>query len=536
MTTFRSRGRILTYFLSAVLAGMTLVACGGGGGDDEIALNQGQSTINGIQGQGSSNRPGSTGSSTSSGSGNTTNSNSNTGSTGGTNNSGSGTTSAKPNPNPGQASVVTFKASAEDFPNPERGFFAVAAGQASAIKSGITTYAAGDSTRIGDRLVFYRADLSNYRTTATLPESYLTSLRDVFKLFRDTGVKAVIRFSYNQARGEADAPLNIATGHIDQLGAILRENADVVALVEAGFIGAWGEWHSSTNNLDSPSNRITIRDKLLAAMPKSRQIAVRNPSDLMTWYPTDPSLNDLLASDPKPETRMGYHNDCFLAATDDLTYTSSNGGQAAQRAFMKKRTGFTVSGGETCTPQSTARMTCSDILREGAEYHMTYLSRTYHENFINAWKNGGCYSEVSKKLGYRLVLQQAEFDGSGSAGYGIFWSVQMKNDGWARPLNARSLVLRLQGSQTSYDITLPDSDLRRASPGESLELSGTVALPQNIPTGTYSIFLGAPDLSSSIKSAPRFSIRFANADDTSSGVRWDATQGFMNLGRTLIIK
>lgn len=577
------------YSFGAVFTSMALVACGGGGGD-EIALSHGQSTIENPEHQGWSNSTnsnfdvGPTNGATNSGAGttstrptpqnqgsdNNTNSNSSIGSTSGltnsgagttntepnpenqessnstnpnpgigstndTMNSGPGTTNTKPNPNPGQTIVVNFKASGEDFPNPERGFFAAAAGAANVIRSGINTYAEGDQTRIGDRLVHYRADLSAYRGTATLPESYKTSLREVFKLFRDTGIKAVIRFSYNQQRGAADAPLDIVKSHIDQLGAILQENADVVALVEAGFIGAWGEWHSSTNNLDSPSNRIIIRDRLLAAMPKSRQISVRNPSDVMTWYPTDPNLNDLLAGNPKPEARIGFHNDCFLADTNDLTYTNSNGGQAAQRAFMKKRTGLTVSGGETCTPQSTARKSCNDILREGAEYHMTYLSRTYHQDFINTWKNGGCYTEVSKKLGYRLVLQQAEFDASGSPGHGIFWSVQMKNDGWARPLNARLLVLRLQSTQASYDISLPGSDLRRASPGESLEFSGTVTLPQNIPAGTYSILLGAPDLSNSIKNAPRFSIRFANADDKSSGVQWDAKQGFLNLGRTLTV-
>jgi hypothetical protein len=33
--------------------------------------------------------------------------------------------------------------------------------------------------------------------------------------------------------------------HVAQLGPTMQRNADAVYVLEAGFVGCWGEWHSS---------------------------------------------------------------------------------------------------------------------------------------------------------------------------------------------------------------------------------------------------------------------------------------------------
>jgi hypothetical protein len=94
-----------------------------------------------------------------------------------------------------------------------------------------------------------------------------------------------------------------------------------------------------------------------------------------------------------------------------------------------------------------------------------------------------------------LQLQQARFDKEGFAGENLNWSVELLNEGWARPVNARYLVVRLvnTGNQESFDLVLPNTDLRRAAPGEKVILSGTVPLPKQMSTGTYALWLGSPD-------------------------------------------
>lgn len=484
----------LLLILGTVFVTLGLVACGGGGGG----------------GGGDENT-------SSSGGG---------GSSGGTNPGSGGVATWNPSANP---RTVQFKSSDKDFPNPERGFLEAALGP-----SGFQTGSWPNKVKEGIRLVHMRAYLDNYRNMA-LSDSELSAMSKGFTVLRNTGMKAILRFSYyDPDRGGSEPSQATIKNHIAQLTPILRENADVIAVLEAGFLGPWGEWWERTDTNESNAKRIMVRDALLNALPSSRQIAIRYPYIIRNWYKDEGEIgvDDLLVADPRPTARIGFHNDCFLAASDDYTYRDDNGGQAAQREFMRKRTAITVSGGETCVPKIPgARMTCADIEREGAEYHLTYLSQSYHQDFINKWIADGCFTDVSKKLGYRLQLQQAKFDTSVARGSAINWSVQLRNDGWARPINPRALVLRLSGAGGQYDIALPGSDLRRASPGEQTALEGSASLPKGIPAGRYTLLLGAPDASPSLADKPIFSIRFAN--DDSGDVSWDGTQGFMKLGIAL---
>ena len=57
---------------------------------------------------------------------------------------------------------------------------------------------------------------------------------------RKAGIKIILRFAYSIAMDEPDAPLSVILQHLDQLKPILQENKDVIAVLQAGFIGSWG--------------------------------------------------------------------------------------------------------------------------------------------------------------------------------------------------------------------------------------------------------------------------------------------------------
>ncbi len=99
-------------------------------------------------------------------------------------------------------------------------------------------------------------------------------------LLRDNGFKIILRFAYtfNEPEPHNDAPLEIVLSHIDQLTPILQRNADVIALMEAGFIGRWGEWHNSSNGLANTSDMRTILFKLLDALPKEQSSSCQIPA------------------------------------------------------------------------------------------------------------------------------------------------------------------------------------------------------------------------------------------------------------------
>src|SRR5207247_8134345 len=105
--------------------------------------------------------------------------------------------------------------------------------------------------------------LDAHRDSA-LPSTLLDGLTAGFAGARAAGIKILPRFVYNDRQGDPDASLPQILAHIAQLAPVLRAEADVIAALEAGFVGAWGEWHHSTHPIDRAA-RTEILAALLAA-------------------------------------------------------------------------------------------------------------------------------------------------------------------------------------------------------------------------------------------------------------------------------
>jgi len=428
-----------------------------------------------------------------------------------------------PTPTPNNAPMlsVQFAPSTLDFPNPERGFYKYAADPAK-----LTAYYLDSVAKDGYRLIYTPADLSAWRNQ-DLPQSYLNALNEGFELMRQAGVKAVLRFAYDYEASGKDTNLTQVKRHIEQLKPIINRNADVIAVWQGGFIGAWGEWHSSANGLNSDSNKKEIAQALLAALPANRQLNLRYPYDLIKWYGTPASAEDFANNSEK--ARIGIHNDCYLASIDDTGTYQPRRDQTieAQRMFTRQHVQYTSFGGETCAPIAQARTTCSDILREGKEYRLGYLNYDYHEDFINGWEKEGCMADVRKNIGYRIELSQFQISSKAQSG-SLKWALKLSNQGWARPLNPRDIVVRFTSADgSSKDVALENTNLRTLDAGASAQWEGTLTLP-NLSAGEYSVSLGAPDPDARLASNTRFSLRFANAD--SGNVQWNLKTGFLDTG------
>lgn len=417
---------------------------------------------------------------------------------------------------------VQFTPSTLDFPNPERGFYKYAADPAKLDANYLNSI-----TQQGYRLIYTPADLSQWRNQ-DLPQSYLNSLNDGFELMRQAGVKAVLRFAYDYEASGKDTNLAQVKRHIEQLKPIINRNADVIAVWQGGFIGAWGEWHSSANGLNSDSNKKEIAQALLAALPANRQLNLRYPYDLIKWYGTPASAEDFANNSEK--ARIGIHNDCYLASIDDTGTYQPRHDQTieAQRMFTRQHVQYTSFGGETCAPAANARTTCSDILREGKEFRLAYLNYDYHETFIDGWTKEGCMADVQKNIGYRIELSQFQISSQANASGSLKWALKLSNQGWARPINPRNIVVRFTSSSgSSKDVVLENTNLRTLDSGASAQWEGTLTLP-NLSAGEYSVSLGAPDPDARLASNTRFSLRFANAD--SGNVQWNLKTGFLDTG------
>ena len=314
----------------------------------------------------------------------------------------------------------------------------------------------------GQRLVFAKVELNNYRN-ADLPDTWLASMGDSFTKIRAAGMKVTLLFSYDFSAGGQDATAAQIKRHTEQLKPVLAANADLIPYMRAGFIGAWGEWHSSqsgnscgysalpsTTCTQADANRVIIRDALLANMPATTQIGFRYPPDLQKWYPN-----------ATQQSRAGIHNDCFLAGpTDSGTYE-----YASSRPYAKALTESTAFGGETCENAGTpVRDTCADILSEGAQYHLAWLNINYAPSVLNKWKAEGCFEQVSRSMGYRLQLDAVSHATQAAAGDTVTVNVDLRNVGWARIFSARKLVVTLKHATTGAAITAGAGNLQALPP------------------------------------------------------------------------
>lgn len=416
-----------------------------------------------------------------------------------------------------QSSPVVFAAfepSVENFPNPERGW------HGSSDSSGYSEISARGFT-----LVRRYVRLDDYRHSP-LPDSLLADLAHELAALRDHGLKIILRFSYNFGP-QPDAPLSSVLEHIRQLKPVIREHSDVIAVLQAGFIGHWGEWHSTTNNLLTLDNRRAIVDALLDMLPQSRMLQIRYPSLARDLYPSPVGVANAFTG--VDAARVGQVNDCFLSnAEDGGTYEGP-----ADESYVETVTKFTVMGGETCPLGGlNARNDGSNAVVEMQRYHWDYIGWGYWRPAIEKWIAQGYMEEISRRLGYRFVLQEVAAQTVATPGGLYSLNLKLHNDGFGKLYNPRPIHVVLRPREGGASVNLhAHSDARLVLPlaSESTTVAISVPIPIDIVTGEYDVHIALPDAANVLAGDPRYSIRFAN-----EGV-WDSVTGTNSLGITLSI-
>lgn len=434
---------------------------------------------------------------------------------------------------PGDMVTARFTATTAPLANPERGFYRAGRSNLELLDPAFLEAAYKD----GYRLIYARINLEPWRTRP-LPADYLEKLDQGFAAARRAGVKLIVRAVYNYPRGETeyrdakDAPLPLVLRHLAQLKPVFHANADVIAFVQAGFVGAWGEWHTSSNGLTEPAARTAIKDALLEAAPADRFVQFRYPPYIRDWAPQLPAAATF---------RIGFHNDCFLASQTDVgTFSEDAATRAGEQDYVDRLGDVAPFGGETCNPAddpgAAPRTGCSDILREGARYNLTYLNADYYRRmFHDAWIAGGCQDEVTAKMGYRLRLLDITHGKRAVPGDKFQLSLTIRNDGWARPTNPRGVMVLFRNRRGGAVLRLPASgtDLRQWRPGETLSVPLNLTLPRGLAPGAYDLLIAFPDASQRLGDDPRYSIRPANADDSVKTQGWDAALGAFRTGTSV---
>ena len=415
--------------------------------------------------------------------------------------------------------TITFNPTDEIFFNPERGFYADAY---SPITSAFVNSVKAQNISVIHRLY----SLESYRTTL-LSQSFLDLVSQDLATARAGGVKVAMRFSYTDNQNGEDAALDTILLHISQLQPVFEANEDVIAFVDAGFIGAWGEWYYSSHGLNNTNDRRTVLFALLDALPKSVDVVIRTPNYKRLIYNNSEPLSPDSAFSGSNRARTGAHNDCFLAdATDMGTYLY--GDVEGDKNYLNADNRFVPQSGETCSVSEYCQ--CDNALTDLARMHWSVLNRDYNTDVLQIWIDGGCMPEIKRRLGYRFQLNQAEIS-SLIKPNGIFTlNFQVVNLGFANPYKPRGCEVILRNSVTRAKYKLvTDVDPRFWYSGDTSFVEITGGIPDTMPEGSYEAFLFLPDTASSLHDRKDYAVRFANENV------WEDSTGYNSLLQTVEI-
>ena len=426
-------------------------------------------------------------------------------------------------PNTQLTQIVNYQPTNEIFLNPERGFLTHQDQKSDSWQLN-ANWVREKREKEGLSLVLTIYYMNEFREQP-ISESYLNRIRNNMRAIREGGSKVVLRFAYSYDendynKGKGDASWQWTEKHLNQLAPIIKENADIIAVWESGFVGVWGEWYYTNHyNFEPADNtqayepRKKVLAKELSILPKDRMVSVRYPKAKL--YTQNIGVGNALTAQTaftgSDLSRIGFHNDCFLADDDDTgTYHHIQ----EHRNYVANETQYVVMGGETCRPASgySSYAECSNALKDMATYHWSYLNQDYYEGILNLWKNK-CMDDIKRRLGYRFVLTEGKFNDNIKVGGKLQLQLKIKNEGFAAPFNPRDvqIILTKKGTGEKH-IFKVNTDPRRWAAGSTTEVGAEITLPKNLTAGEYNVYLNLPDPYKSLSTRPEYSIRLANKE------------------------
>ncbi|MEM6398084.1 MAG: DUF4832 domain-containing protein [Bacteroidota bacterium] len=487
-----------------------------------------------------------------------------------------------------QTTTVNYSISDEDFPNPERGFYRASITftsnfsplNQSYLESLRTPQVPFDANySVVSTLLFRYYVLDNFKT-GPISANILSLIESDFAIARQSGMKLIPRFSYVNSPDPSgcsdntacppygDASKAVVLNHISQLTPILQNNTDVIAALQMGFIGIWGEGFYTDHFGDASQqgngrlldqdwiDRSEVLSALLQALPLERMIQTRYPQKKQRFLggvnvPTSfPPMSQAEAYSGSDASRIGFHNDCFVANFNDFgTYNDYGNSSSPQiwadtvnlKPYKTSESRFVVIGGETCSDDYNPENNCGSTHplayadSEMERMHYSYLNADYNQEVNNDWETGGCMDDIKKRLGYRFELGQGTFSSSGRPGGVVNFTLNIRNVGYAAPYNPRRVEIILRNTANgSLHYVYPDADPRFWAAGTTNTLDFALCLPPNLPTGTYDWLFGLTDPAPSLEDNPDYSIRLAARLPSGAEV-WEASSGLNRLGAQLTV-
>lgn len=420
----------------------------------------------------------------------------------------------------GVTNGLDFEESTETIRNPERGFYKLVQVELSTDKEDIEAFEEEiqdiETQDTDVSIISFQLNLKNYVTNTKIGSQKLQEIQNYFDIMRKHGYKVIFRVVYDSEGKENPEPeFDQILEHIDMLKDIYANNEDILYLIEAGYLGAYGEWHDGKYDEDK-TYRNQIIKKLLEVVPSSVTINLRKPSFIQDF--TTEELNENNAFSEIDVARLGLHNDGYLASeTDYGTFEAEE--REESLLYQHNITKYTAFGGESTKSESKYN-NFENAIQDMRYRHCTYLNKTYDREVKEKWRQSIYYSDVDvysgqngfkyiqDHLGYRFVLKGVNLSQEKNKQK---IDIQLENTGFGNIINAKDVEVIYKQNDKIYTSKI-DTDIRKdLSKEESISnLNYTINLPEDIKIGEYEVYFKVSEPYESLKNNTKYCIQFAN--------------------------
>ncbi|MFH0519376.1 DUF4874 domain-containing protein [Streptomyces sp. M41] len=314
------------------------------------------------------------------------------------------------------------------------------------------------------QLYFY---LWEYATT-DIPKRALDNIESVLAGLRAKGYAAVLRFVYDDGvRAKRRYTVQNIQRHIGQLAPIVARHSDVVAVWQAGFLGAWGEWAGSYHKHETyPDAVTTIMTTLVEALPAGIHTQMRYAwkRNMITNHQILDRIgfhNDYLTlegglydfyvpSDPHWSTYLDVGTTCMMDGEmpwdkneDKDPHAWSKvipGIDVARRLQTLRFDSLSIAHNSTVTIPAWRKSTMTEKDAVAAQLP---ISDGYFRDRAGKSVPRTHFEYVRDHLGYRLEIQQARYDVGELTSRKLPVEVDLVNRGFAPPKHPRPAYLVL---------------------------------------------------------------------------------------------
>lgn len=391
-----------------------------------------------------------------------------------------------------------------------------------------------------------------------LDEAFFKAWDETFSNCRKNGCMIAMRFRYDDLGKDNPEPASFeqVLHHIEQIkeSGLLEKYADIIAFVEAGLVGKWGEMHGG--KYVTVDYKARVLEAMLQAVPAPIPVTVRTPDIFAKWVGIErKELNNFELIDSITESeysktiqenkdRVGLFNDGYMGSINDLG-TFSN--REIETDWLNHQTLTSYYGGEFSGAhdfaQSFDTYLPENAIPEMYKTHLSYINSnifpfykdfTFSEEYsVEGVDNSAYYGQnvfqfIRDHIGYRFVIRDSKLTPKTEQGGDVTVNFSIENTGFANVVpNVQSYVVLEKDGVFAY--AEADTDCRKWNSCETVENTLEIKLPDNLPAGEWNILLKLNMCTPlSLTNMTGRSIRFANENV------WDSAIGANYLGTVTV--